>query len=50
MYRTHMELRTGVNGSGHTLYMAVTVRFDGSWKWVERFTDKAECLNWIKWA
>ncbi len=44
------ELHTGINGSGATVYLVVTVSETGGWKHIEKFDTEAEALNWIKWA
>ena len=44
------ELHEGVSGSGHTSYLVVTVRSNGSWKHTETFDNKAEALNWMRWS
>ena len=46
----HKELHTGVNGSGNTVYLVVTVNAQGQWVWIERFDSKAEAESWLKYA
>lgn len=48
---THFELHEGVACNGGTVWLVVTVRNIGSsWRWIERFHDKVEAVNWMKWA
>ena len=44
------ELREGINGSGHTMWMVVSVDADGNWKHIEYFDSKAEALCWLQYA
>jgi hypothetical protein len=44
------ELHKGINGSGQTIYLVVTVDESGRWIWTERFNSKPEAECWMKWA
>jgi len=45
------EMHEGINGSGKTLYMVVTVCTQtGRWLHSEDFTNKAEAMHWMKWC
>ena len=48
--KTRKELHEGIDGSGHKLFMVVTLNAAGRWVWIERFTNEAEARNWIRWA
>lgn len=46
-----IEIHTGLSGSGHTVYLAVTVDTkSGKWLHVERFDNLPQAQNWQKWA
>ena len=48
---TKKELHEGVNGSGNTTWMVVTVsQATGQWDHIEHFSNKAEAENWMTWA
>ena len=48
---THRILTDGLDGSGHTVYMVVTVdNKTGNWLHIERFASKEEAECWLKWA
>ena len=51
MKNSYYEIKEGINGSGETKYMVVTVeRGTGRWIHTEDFKTLAEAKNWIKWS
>ena len=48
--KTTTQLVEGTAGNGSTIYLVVTVNASDDWKHVERFQNKAEAVNWIRWA
>jgi hypothetical protein len=46
---TERTLTTGLNGSGHEIWI-VSTHVRGSLFFMERFDTKAEAVNWMKWA
>lgn len=51
MTSTRKEMVEGIDGTGRTMWMVVTVDVEtGRWIWTERFTSKREAECWMKWA
>jgi len=47
----HKEIHNGINGSGNTVWIVVTVcDTTGRWLWQETFTREAEAKSWFKYA